>query len=218
MRTLLLRRIVPPLFVVLTFAAGPGAAAAQTPQQQAQTDKEHTELLVKSLDIHPGSVVGEIGAGYGEVSVLMARQVGESGRVFSNDLSETQRQKIAENVKQAGVGNVTIVAGDEKITKFPAHCCDAVFMRNVYHHFHDPATMNASIAASLKPGGRVAVIDFMPPPGQESADPAHRGDEGHHGVTPETVERELQSAGFEIVSRTAPGQDKEWFMVVARLR
>jgi ubiquinone/menaquinone biosynthesis C-methylase UbiE len=212
------RQFVARIVIALAVALGSTAILAQTPEQQARTDKEHTELLVKSLDIHPGSAVGEIGAGDGEMSVLMAREVGDSGHVFSNDLSETQRRTIAENVKKAGAGNVTIVAGADKTANFPAHCCDAIFMRNVYHHFHDPATMNASIAASLKPGGRIAVIDFVPPPGQESADPAHRGDEGHHGVTPETVERELKAAGFEIVSRNAPGQDKDWFMVVARLR
>ena len=42
-------------------------------------------------------------------------------------------------------------------------------MRNVYHHFGDPGAMNASLFKSLKPGGSLAVQDFGPPPGAESA-------------------------------------------------
>ena len=218
MRHGLVRRHVPTLVLALSIAVSTGGLAAQTAEQQARIDRSHTDLLVKALNIHPGGVVGEIGAGYGEMTVLIAQEVGASGHVFSNDLSETAREKIADNVKKAGVTNVTIIPGGEAVTNFPEHCCDAVFMRNVYHHFRDPATMNASIAASLKPGGRVAVIDFLPSPGTESADPAHRADESHHGVTPETVERELRAAGFDIVSRSAPETNGQWFMVVARLK
>jgi predicted methyltransferase len=87
-------------------------------------------------------------------------------------------------------------------------------MRDVYHHFADPATMNASIFRSLRPGGRLAVIDFEPPPGGEGANPATRSTNGHHGITPPTLERELKAAGFEILSSTA--LNSRLFMVVAR--
>jgi SAM-dependent methyltransferase len=85
-------------------------------------------------------------------------------------------------------------------------------MRNVYHHFGDPAAMNASIFRSLKPGGRLAVVDFAPP-GKEAERAADRGKDGMHGVSAETVARELKAAGFTVADTTA-GTDR-WFMVVA---
>ena len=73
-------------------------------------------------------------------------------------------------------------------------------MRSVYHHFADPAAMNASIATALKPGAHLAIVDFTPPPGSEAACPADRGKDGMHGITAETLARELKDAGFEAVS------------------
>jgi len=74
--------------------------------------------------------------------------------------------------------------------------------------------MNASLLTSLCPGGRLAIIEFEPPPGGESADPRHRADDGHHGIMPATLERELTEAGFADVRTTVI----EWraFMVTAR--
>jgi predicted methyltransferase len=60
--------------------------------------------------------------------------------------------------------------------------------------------MNASIAAALKPGGILAVVDFTPPPGNEAACPADRGKDGMHGITPPTLSRELTEAGFQAVT------------------
>jgi predicted methyltransferase len=60
--------------------------------------------------------------------------------------------------------------------------------------------MNASILKALKPGGKLVILDFGPPPGAESADPEGRSRDGHHGITPETLERELRAAGFEVLS------------------
>jgi ubiquinone/menaquinone biosynthesis C-methylase UbiE len=167
--------------------------------QSAQENAADAARLIKALEIHAGSAVGEIGAGGGELTIAMAKEVGETGRVFSNELNATRLADLGKAAEKAGLQNVTLVEGRERETNLPPGCCNAIFMRNVYHHFGDPAAMNASLFASLVPGGRLAVLDFAPD-GPESADPKGRGDEKHHGVKPETVAGELTAAGFTILS------------------
>ncbi len=173
-----------------------------------------TTLLFQSLELKQGQTVGEIGAGHGELTIDAARLVGPEGKVLSSELGERSIEQLRRALEPAGLSQITVIAGDPDKTNFPDGCCDAIFMRNVYHHFADPAAMNASIARSLKSGGRVAVIDFEPNRNRpEAAKPADRARNESHGVTPPTVARELKEAGLEIV-RTEPG-DERWFMVVA---
>lgn len=190
------------------------AAASVLLAQSAQQNAADADRLVKALEIRPGATVGELGAGGGELTIAMAKVVGESGRVFSNELNKDRVKALAARAEQAGLKNIVAVEGRETDTNFSDQCCDAIFMRNVYHHFGDPAAMGASLFKSLKPGGRLAVVDFTPPPGQESLTPSGRSEDGHHGVTAPTVERELKAAGFELVSSTEI--DSRAFMVVAR--
>ena len=199
------QRFVTPFVLVL---AGTALLA-----QNAQQNAADAERLIKALDVHAGSVVGEIGAGDGALTMAMAKAVG-AGRVFSNELNTQRLDEVGKRAANAGITNVTLVEGKEAETNFPDQCCDAIFMRNVYHHFEDPAAMNASLWKSLRPGGRLAVMDFGPPPGAESDTPAGRSKDGHHGITPPTLERELKAAGFEIVSSTEIAS--RVFMVVAR--
>jgi ubiquinone/menaquinone biosynthesis C-methylase UbiE len=184
-------------------------AFAQTPQENVAD----AARLVEALGIHSGSTVAEIGAGGGELTVAIAREVGDTGRVLSNDLNPKWLADVGQAVEKAGLHNVTLVQGHERETNLPPGCCDAIFMRSVYHHFADPGTMNKSLFDSLKPGGRLAVIDFAPD-GDESPDPKGRADEKHHGVTGPTVARELQGAGFAIL--TMESIRNRAFIVVAR--
>ena len=189
------------------------AGSAGLLAQSAQENASDTARLIKALDIHAGSNVGEIGAGGGDLTIALAREVGEAGRVFSNELNAERLAALGRSAEKAGAQNVTLVEGRERETNLPSGCCDAIFMRNVYHHFGDPPAMNASLLASLVPGGRLAVLDFAPD-GPESADPKRRGDEKHHGVTSQTVARELTAAGFTVLS--TEDIRTHLFMVVAR--
>lgn len=186
-------RFVTAFVLALTAASGLHA-------QNAQVDAADAERLIKALEIHAGSVVGEIGAGDGTLSLAIAKVVGDAGRVYSNELNKDRLKGIGKAAEKAGLKNVTPVEGREAETNLPDACCDAIFMRAVYHHFDDPPAMNASLFKSLKPGGRLAIQDFTPPPGTDTAAPGKRGEDGHHGVTPSTVEQELKAAGFEILS------------------
>lgn len=170
-----------------------------------------TERIFAAIGVHEGVTVCEIGAGDGELSIEAARAVGAKGHVYTSELGDERLKALRANVADSGVPHITVVAGDPVKTKFPDAGCDAIFMRNVYHHFADPAVINASIAASLKPGGRVAVVDFTPPDA-EAPRAADRSKDGMHGVSPESVTRELAAAGLETVSSELG--DRHWFMVV----
>jgi ubiquinone/menaquinone biosynthesis C-methylase UbiE len=192
-----------PLVALFITVLVPSAAAAQAGAAPS------AETLFAALGIREGQTVCEVGAGSGSLSIAAAKIVGSTGRVYTSELGETRVQKLRAAVAASGLQQVTVVAGEAEGTNFPDQACDALFMRDVYHHFTDPAAMNAAVHAALKSGGRVAVVDFRPP--GEDAAPAERAKNGTHGVLPDTVVREMEAAGFEPVSTESGGR---WFMVV----
>jgi hypothetical protein len=104
-------------------------------------------------------------------------------------------------MEREGLRNVTVLEGAPRSTNLPAQCCDAILIRDAYHHFSNPDDMARSLAASLKPGGRLAVIDFPTRPNTEvpAGVPANRGG---HGVPFALVEKEVGAALTHV--RTVP--------------
>jgi predicted methyltransferase len=180
----------------------------------AQNNATDTETLVKVLQLKPGQVVAEIGAGGGELTIAIAKHVRPEGRVFTSELGEERIAKLRGAVEKSGVTNVQVVEGQAADANLADGCCDAIFLRNVYHHFGDPTTMNASFVRALKPGARVAVIDFPPRNDAATAPPGKRGEDSAHGVSAETVANELKAAGLTIVS--SDERPNRWFIVVAQ--
>ena len=195
--------------IVLAAAAGIAAAIQQSGSSIA------TARILEAIGTKPGITVCEMGAGDGELSLAAAKAVGAQGRVLTSELGDDRVKTLQRNVSEkaeAGSGTITVVAGDPNRTNFDEGACDALFMRNVYHHFKDPPTITASMLKSMKPGGKVAVVDFTPPD-KEAPTPADRDKDNMHGVLPDSVKRELTAAGFEIVGSEDASQ--RWFMVVA---
>jgi ubiquinone/menaquinone biosynthesis C-methylase UbiE len=145
---------------------------------------------VKLLALRPGMTVADVGAGFGAWTVQFARVVGPSGRVYATDIGPAQLAAIREYVNKEALNNVTVLEGAAETTNLPAGCCDAILMRDAYHHLTEPDPIGRSLAAALKSGGRLAVIDFPPRPNSER--PAGvRENRGGHGVPPAGVEQEL---------------------------
>ncbi len=191
--------------VVASYALGAAVVFAQ--ENAADTAK-----LIEVLQLEAGSVVAEVGAGGGELTVALAKHVGPSGRMFTSELGADRIRRLREAVEKSGATNVQVIEGQETHASLADGCCDAIFMRNVYHHFGDPSTMNASFLRALKPGGRVAIIDFPPRNNAATAVPGKRSENPSHGVSAETVANELTAVGFENVrSEERPSR---WFIVV----
>lgn len=167
----------------------------------SQNTDDDADWLIEVLNLKEGSTAAEIGAGDGSLTLAMARHVGSAGQVYSSELGADSVAFLQNVIDESNLANVTVVEGHPTQTNFPEACCDALFMRRVYHHFDDPESMNQSIGESLKIGGRLAVIDFAPS-GTEKDDPGERDCSSfeHHGVTEETVVDELKKAGFQLVS------------------
>jgi len=211
-----MRRGLIVLIGVALITVGLGAQqpdAKQIAQERARAELEVPQLA-ELLGLKPGMTAADVGAGFGSTTVVLAKWIG-AGTVYATDIGERQLASIRSYVEKEGLKNVTVLAGAPAATNLPAECCNAIFMRDVYHHITAPDAFGKSLLASLKPGGRLAIIDFLPRAGSATPDgvPANRGG---HGVTPAIVVEELTSAGFTHVRTYEqwPLDDKNSFFLV----
>jgi ubiquinone/menaquinone biosynthesis C-methylase UbiE len=181
--------------------------------QQASLTSE-VSRLVELLELRSDSVVADVGAGSGEVSVEMAKQLGPTSRVFATDINAQRIADIKQAATKAALTNLVALEGAPASTNLTEACGDALFVRYVYHHFANPAAMNASILRSLERGGRFAVMDG-PRNAKIGVPPAERASGDTHGVARETVVEDLKTAGFEIVT-VLPEWPGNLFLILAR--
>jgi SAM-dependent methyltransferase len=190
----MLRRFLPVALALCAFGAAPCLAQGTW---QAEADR-----LASLLEWHPGTIIAEIGAGKGQLTLAASHRVGPSGKAYTTELDPEAlahlQQLAAENK------NIIAVKAAEADTNLPAACCDSIFMRLVYHHLTKPDEIDASLFRSLKPGGLLAVIDENPHEGT-SIPPGVPKNRGGHGVPQKILISELTAAGFKV--RTI---DNDW--------
>jgi len=153
--------------------------------------------LAELMGWKAGTVVADIGAGDGKYTFAAVERVGVKGKVFATEIDGKKLGELREEVARRKLGNVVVVESKEADTNLPAGCCDAIFLRHVYHHLTKPAEFDAGLARSLKSGGRLAIIDFPPRAGLEPVEgvPSNRGG---HGIPEKIVIEELKAAGLRV--------------------
>lgn len=163
---------------------------------RADADSEISKLAAL-MEWKRGTVVADIGAGDGRYSFSAAERVGESGKVYATEIDKEKLAQLRDEVKTKNLKNVDVVESSEAETNLPAACCDDIFLRRVYHHITKPLEFDASMLRALKPGGKLAIIDFPPHPeyGKVKGVPKDRED---HGIQQKILIEELTKAGFQL--------------------
>jgi ubiquinone/menaquinone biosynthesis C-methylase UbiE len=158
---------------------------------------DEIKRLAALMDWKPGTIVADIGAGDGSYSFAAVPHVGASGKVFATEIDSKKLDELRAQVKKRNLQNVIVVESATADTNLPPACCDAIFLRRVYHHLTKPAEFDASLIRSLKPGGRLAIIDFPPRQGLDPVEgvPSNRGG---HGIPEKIVVAELTAAGLQL--------------------
>ena len=158
---------------------------------------DEIKRLAALMEWKPGTIVADIGAGDGRWAFAAAHAVGSPGKVFATEIDKEKLTKLRADVAKRQLQNVTVVESKEADTNLPTACCDAIFLRRVYHHLTKPVEFDANLVRSLKPGGRLAIIDFPARSGLEPVEgvPANRGG---HGIPQKVVIEELTAAGLQV--------------------
>lgn len=162
---------------------GPDRDAWQKPDQ-----------VMDALLIADGSAVADLGAGGGWFTVRLARRVGPNGLVYAVDVQKQMIEAIERRLNREVLRNVKPVLGKPSDPLLPPGQLDAVLMVETYHELEDPVTLLRNVARSLKPQGRLGIVDFRKdgggpgPPLEERVDPEH-------------VLRDASAAGLHLVRR-----------------
>jgi ubiquinone/menaquinone biosynthesis C-methylase UbiE len=151
------------------------------------------DQIMDALLVAEGSKVAEIGAAGGWFTIRLARRVGPNGKVYAEDIQPEMIQAIQRRVQHEGLTNVRPVLGTPKDPRLPAGL-DAVLIVEVYREMDDPVELLKRVAASLKPQGRVGIVDFTPGGGGPGPAPEER-------VSPEIEIQTAQAAGLQLIKR-----------------
>ena len=170
------------------FMSHRGADWLERPEREAE---EKPQLLVESMGLKPADVVADIGVGTGYFAFRIAPLV-PRGKVLGVDIQQEMLDLLSANAKQRGVTNVEPVLGATDDPKLPRGGVDVVLMVDAYHEFDQPREMMARVLQSLKPGGRVVLVEYRAEDPAVMIKPLHK-------MTEAQAVREMRAAGLEHV-------------------
>jgi ubiquinone/menaquinone biosynthesis C-methylase UbiE len=160
----------------------PGRAAWQKPEE-----------ILDALSIAPGQTVCDIGAGPGYFALRVAKRVGPTGRVFAVDVEPKILDVLRTRIEKAGARNVTPVLALADDPLLPPRSCDLVLIIDAYHHFSDRHGYLRRVVPLMRPGARLANVDWH-------KRPTAIGPEQGHRVSREQFLGDATRAGLRLVA------------------
>ncbi len=168
------------------------------------------ETVLEAIGIREGMVVGEIGAGRGRYTTILAGAVGEKGHIYANDIDRNDLDYLELRCRRDSIPNISAIVGEENDPLLPVNELDMIFMVNVYHHLSDPVRIMQNAFPSLKAGGTLVIIEGVPGRNNGSSSHATKQDEVVYemekaGYTFERVAAELERSNIYIFTKPSSG-------------
>ena len=185
-----------------------GVPLIEAQYRSAARDRiEQPERVIEVTGVKPGMIIGEVGAGHGYFTFWLSRGVGETGKVYANDIDRSALSAIERICADEGIANIETVLGTVDDPRFPQASLDMVFMVNSFHDLGRPVELLANLLPSLKPGAAVVIMDM---------DPAKVSDRSGHFMTRSEVEETVGRSVFELVRVETFLRDHNLYILKAR--
>ena len=171
-----------------------GISAGNVPVKPADRAAS-VRALVCHLGLGGGSVIADIGAGNGKDTWVFAEIVGETGKVYAEEIDENKVKSLNDSAEKKNLSQVTAMLGSSSSPCLPSDSVDLIYMNRVYHHFAKPREMLREIWQSLRPGGYLVVVDQRRGTLRDWV-PRHERETKHYWIAETTVVREAREEGF----------------------
>lgn len=173
------------------FAPTMGVAGAAWLERPERESEEAPSKAIDVLDLKPGMVVADIGAGSGYYSARIAKRVGPTGHVYATDIQQGMIDLLERRITSESLTNMTTVLGGMDDPKLPAKSIDMAIMVDVYHELQSPQIFLQRLKGAFKPGGRLVLLEYR------KEDPRIPIQELHKMSVAE-VKQELEAEGYTL--------------------
>ena len=188
------KKLLSVLILILGFGLASSAFSQTSLEERGErytNERQPPDKIMAAIGVNAGMVIGEVGAGQGRFTVHLARKVGESGKIYANDINESSLEHLRNRSKRLGLNNVEIILGQVEDALFPKDSLDMVFMILTYHHLAKPVALLKNLIPCRKPGATIVVVD---------PDPEKDKDRwGRESTSEEKIRKEAGEAGLELV-------------------
>jgi SAM-dependent methyltransferase len=165
------------------------------------------EQVLAALALSPEMIVADVGAGTGYFTVRLARAL-PRGQVIATDIEPDMVRYLGERAAREHLANVRAQLSGPDVARLDPASVDRILIVDVWHHIADRPRYAASLAAALRPGGRVAIVDFT--------QSATHGPPKHHRLPAASIVADLRTAGLD--AALAATELPEQYIVVATKR
>ncbi len=162
-------------------------ANAQNKYRDAQ---QQPEAIMDTIGVKEGMIIGEAGAGEGYFTFWLSKRVGETGKIYANDIKKSVLEKIKKRCERDSVTNITTILGKQNDPLFPDGELDMVVMMLAFHEFKDHAKWLENVKPSMKPDARLVIIE---------RDPEKIGSGWDHFMKNDEILETVKKANFKLV-------------------
>ncbi|HEU4343902.1 MAG TPA: class I SAM-dependent methyltransferase [Candidatus Binatia bacterium] len=167
---------------------------------------QQPERVIEALQIRPGERIADLGSGSGYFTFRLAKAAGPNGKVYAVDIDRDLNEALAARAKKESFANIEVILAKPDDPLLPSADVDLIFTSNTYHHLQDRVRYFANLKKYLRPGGRIAIIDFNQKAWLEGL--------LRHYTPSDLIQREMEQAGY-VVGREFDFLEKQSFLVFA---